>query len=114
MNAPHPLRESHNDAPVPVHRKRRSLKRHWLTGALVCVAVGLTGRTAVSIFETEQRIHDVQVQRQEIEQQIQEAKQRNASLQSELDRVSSDSYREVMAKQLGFVHPNETVYQKGK
>ncbi|HEY3369059.1 MAG TPA: septum formation initiator family protein [Symbiobacteriaceae bacterium] len=116
MNAPQrPPREFYEDAPVPVQRRKRNLlRRHWLTGAFICGVVVIMGRSSAQLYQTETKLQDVRVQHKELDARIDEARQRGATLQAELDRAGSAANLEVRAKQLGFIHPDETVYQKGK
>ena len=116
MNAPQRTpREFNEDAPGPVHRRKRNLlRRHWLTGAFICGVMAIMGHSGVQLYQTETKLDDVRAQHRELDGRIAEARRRSASLQADLDRVSSDANREVMAHQLGFIRPNETVYQKGK
>ncbi|MGE5674342.1 MAG: septum formation initiator family protein [Mycobacterium leprae] len=107
-------RELSNGAPVPVHRPKNWLRKHWLTGALLFGLVGFAARTGVHLYQTELQIEQARTGRQDLDSQVEQAREVKESLESQWNRVTSDAYREVLAKQYGYVHPGETVYQKGK
>ncbi len=93
-------------------RRRKPLRSHWLTGALIC---GLTGLSLLALrhyYHVEQQLRDVRARRAEIQAQLEAAEQRNAHLRQRLQQVTSDSYMELKARDLGFIYPNERVYQK--
>jgi cell division protein FtsB len=114
MSSPRP-REFHMKeptyAPVPVPRKRSLLRRHWLTGAFVLTLVAVAGFAGRTFRDTEAKLHEVRQERSGFEEKLQAAQRKNQVLSQELKQMSSDEYMEMMAKKLGFVNANETVYQ---
>jgi cell division protein FtsB len=108
-------REFHNEeqfyAPAPAPRKRSFLRRHWLTGAFVMTMVMVAGFAGKTFLDTEAKLHDARQERAVYEDKLEEAKRKNQALSQDLKQLSSDEYMEMMAKKLGYVNANETVYQ---
>lgn len=106
--------EHEESAPVSVKRRKRNmLRRHWLSGALICGLLGVAGYTCTLLYQADLRHKQVQATRAELEAELQEARRHNQNLQAEMARVSDDQYMEMLAKGIGFVYPHETVHQKG-
>jgi len=101
-------------APAPVRRpKRNALKRHWLSGALIFALATVSVYSGKSFFQTERELEGVRARAAQLDQEI-ELKQRQVkALEDKVQQMSSDQYLEYMAKSMGYVYPNETVYQKG-
>ena len=102
------------NAPVPVRRtKGNPLRRHWLTGAFVVVLMGVISFTGLQVYHAEQRLQQVHETRAQVELELKEARQKNARLKETLEKVTSDEYMELKAKEMGFTNQNEKVYQTG-
>lgn len=116
MSTPRP-REQQVDmdyAPRPVHRPKRSwLRRHWLSGAFVLTLAGVSTFAMRNFYETQAKLEQVRETRAQLEQQLEAAKRENEALEAKHKQVTSDAYMEQLAKKMGFVYKNETVYQKG-
>ncbi|HWI62661.1 MAG TPA: septum formation initiator family protein [Symbiobacteriaceae bacterium] len=101
-------------APAPVRRpKRNLLRRHWLSGALLFALAGLTVYSGKSFFETEQQLKEVRARATQLDQEIALKQRQSKALDDKLQQMTSDQYLEYLAKTMGYVYPNETVYQKG-
>lgn len=101
-------------APAPVRRpKRNLLRRHWLSGALLFALAGLTVYSARSFFETETQIKQVQSRAAALDQEIEMKQRQLKALDDKIQQMSSDQYMEYLAKTMGYVNQNETLYQKG-
>jgi cell division protein FtsB len=106
--------EHRQGAPAPVKRQKRNLlRRHWMSGALVFAAFGIAAYTGVHVYGVESRLSEVRAARLELDARVQEEQRRNQTLDSQLAKVAGDPYMEKLAKEMGFVYPGETVYQKG-
>lgn len=102
------------DAPVPVRRpKRNLLRRHWLSGALIFTLVAVSAYSAQSFFETERQLQEVRARAAKLDQEIEAKKRLSKELDDRIAQISSDQYLEYLAKSMGYVYPNESVYQKG-
>jgi|GEM_PF-1368075 len=101
-------------APVTVRPKRNLLRRHWLTGASIFLALGVAAYTGMHYYDGYLRLSQVESERLSMQVKLQEAQAKQQNLQDRLGRVKSDEYMEYMAKSMGFVYPQETVYQTGK
>lgn len=113
MSAP-TRRETRRSAAGSVRRRHRNMVRqHWLTAALVFALIGVGGYSGLHLYQLQERLESVRASRLQLEQQLQESKGIHSRLESDLSRVTDDSYMELMAKALGFVYPQETVYQTG-
>lgn len=111
MNAP-PLGAYEQQVATPVRRpKQNVLRRHWLTGALICTVVGFCGYLGLEFHRVEVRLAEKREARAQLDEQVREARRTGQKLETEIARVTDDRYREYMAKSMGFVHPQETVYQ---
>lgn len=100
-------------APALVRRQKRSLlRRYWLTGAFVFSLFVMAGYTATHLYHADQRLREVRESRDQLAAKAQEARWQNQNLQGELGRVTGDAYMILKAKEMGFVFPEEQVYQK--
>jgi len=100
------------DAAVSVRRQKPSLlRKHWLTAAFVFIMLGCVGYLGFEFYQVEVRLHEARTTRLELEAKVREAQRISQRTEAEIERVSDDAYRELMAKSLGFIHPHETVYQ---
>ncbi|MBP2019886.1 cell shape-determining protein MreC [Symbiobacterium terraclitae] len=99
-------------APTPVRRaKGNPLRRHWLSGALVAAVVGVLSFAVMELYEAEQELNRaLQVQAQ-VEAELRTVQEKNRRLSETLERVTSHESMELKAKQLGFIWPDEQVYQ---
>lgn len=104
--------EEREPAPVP-RRKRGSLRRHWLTGALLFGSFGLAIFTGSFLYDAYQERLEREAVRLELEAEIAGARRENQYLREKLVRMTDDAYMEQMARQLGYGYANETLYQKG-
>jgi hypothetical protein len=109
----HQSREQHATALVR-RQKRNLLRRHWLTGAFVFGLFVMAGYTATHLYHADQRLREVRQSRDQLAATTQEARWQNQNLQAELGRVTSDAYMILKAKEMGFVFPEEQVYQKSQ
>lgn len=115
MSAPN-LGGDHQEERVPVsvpRRKRGSLRRHWLTGALFFGVMGLAVFTGSFLHEAYQKRLDTEAVRVGLEAELAGAKRENDYLREKLVRMTDDTNMELMARQLGYGQPEETLYQKG-
>lgn len=99
-------------APVP-RRKRGTLRRHWLTGALLFGSFGLAVFTGSFLHEAYEKRLQTESIRRELEAEIATARRENQYLREKLTRMTDDVTMELMARQLGYGQPEETLYQKG-
>lgn len=101
-------------APAPVHRKRGSwLRRHWLSGAFVCLIFGVASYAAMNFYDTEVKLQQVRATKDELREKLEVTRRRNQELDAELQKLNSDEYMEQMAKKFGYSRPDETVFQQG-
>jgi cell division protein FtsB len=101
-------------APAPVRRpKRNALKRHWLSGALIFALAAVSVVSAQSFRATEQQLKAVNARAEQLDQDIEMKQRQVKALDDKIEQISSDAYLEYLAKTMGYVYPNETVYQKG-
>lgn len=101
-------------APVPVRRQKSSLlRRHWLTGAFVCGLLAISGYTAQQFVVAQAKLQHVRETRAEMESRLQEARFEREALAGEFQRVTSDGYMLLKAKELGFIFPHEKAFQRG-
>jgi cell division protein FtsB len=106
--------EHRQGAPAPVKKQKRNLlRRHWLSGALAFTILGLAAYTGGHVYRVESKLRQVRATRVEIQARVAEESRRKESLGSQLSKVASDAYMEKLAKEMGFVYPGDTVYQKG-
>lgn len=113
MNTP-TVRELRDKAPAPVRRQKKNLlRRHWLSGALFFGLLGFMGYTGMNLYEAELKLQEVRKTRAELDEAILESRHKNQQLKEQLQRVSEDAFMELMAKNMGFAYPNETMYQTG-
>lgn len=111
MSAP-PLRVKQRDAVVSVRRQKPSLlRKHWLTVAFVFSMIGAVGYLGLQFYQVEVRLHEARTTRAGLESKVRAAQKVSQRTEAEIERVSDDRYRELMAKSMGFIHPYETVYQ---
>jgi len=114
MNAPHWRADQAMNAPAPVRRPRGNpLRRHWLTGALVVGLVGAISFTGMQVYRAELHLQEVRTSRAQVEAQLKEARLKQSRLEETLEKVTSDEYMELKAKEMGYTKPNEQVYQTG-
>lgn len=113
MSAPRNRETRHGAAGTVRRRHRNMVRQHWLTAALVFALVGVGGYSGLHLYQLQARLDTVRSSRLQLDQQLQESKRLHARLESDLSRITDDSYMELMAKALGFVYPQETVYQTG-
>jgi cell division protein FtsB len=110
-------RDTNNDdftAPAPVRKpKRNLLKRHWLSGALVCLIAGLTVYSGSNFYRTELQLAKVRQESRELDDKLELRQREDKALDDKIAQMSTDKYMELMAKAMGYVYPNEQVYQKG-
>ncbi|HEY8346241.1 MAG TPA: septum formation initiator family protein [Symbiobacteriaceae bacterium] len=92
---------------------RSLVRRHWLTGVFVFSIVGLVAYSGQYLYRTEVRLREIRTTRMQLEAQLAEEMRRNQMLQARLAEITSDAYMEVLAKEMGYVYPGETVYQPG-
>jgi hypothetical protein len=91
--------------------KGNPLRRHWLSGALVAAVVGVLSFAVMELYEAEQELNRaLQVQAQ-VEAELRTVQEKNRRLSETLERVTSHESMELKAKQLGFIWPDEQVYQ---
>lgn len=113
MSAP-TRRETRRGAAGTVRRRHRNMVRqHWLTAALVFALIGAGGYSGLHLYQLQERLENVRASRLQLQEQLQESKRIYSRMENDLSRVTDDSYMELMAKALGFVYPQETVYQTG-
>lgn len=115
MSAPYwRAAEATMNAPAPVRRpKGNPLRRHWLTGAFVVGLMGVISLTSLQVYQADQRLEQVHETRARVEAELKEARQKKARLQENLEKVTSDEYMELKAKEMGFTKQNEKVFQTG-
>lgn len=92
---------------------RSLIRRYWMSGVLVFGMAGLMIYGGKYLYRTELRLQEVRLTRLELEAQLEEERRRNQLLQAQLEKMTSDEFMEVMAKEMGFVYPGETVYRTG-
>lgn len=110
MNAP--AREYRQHAAVPVRRQKgKLLHKHWLTVASIFALMGAAGFLGVRFNQTEQALQQVRTAQAQWEARLSEARQTNQRLQVQLNKAKDDSNMELAAKGMGFVYPQESVYQ---
>lgn len=110
MNAP--AREHRQHAAVPVRRqKAKLLHKHWLTVASIFTLLGAFGFLGVRFYQTEQALQQVRTARGQWEARLVEARQTNQRLQVQLNKAKDDSNMELAAKGMGFIYPQESMYQ---
>lgn len=103
-----------SSAPAPVRRPKRSaLKRHWLSGALILSLAAVSVVSAKSFYATEQQLAAVNARAAQLDDEIEMKQRQVKALNDKIEQISSDAYLEYLAKTMGYVYPNETVYQKG-
>lgn len=68
--------------------------------------------TVSHLYRAQQKLEQVREARQQLELRLKEAEQRNRQLHSQFSNVTTDDAMELAAKNMGFVYPNETVFQK--
>lgn len=103
-----------SSAPAPVRRpKRNALKRHWLSGALILSLAAVSVVSAKSFYATEQQLKLVNARAEQLDQEIEMKQRQVKALDDKIEQISSDAYLEYLAKTMGYVYPDETVYQKG-
>lgn len=113
MNAPH-IGDDHARAPASGRRQKRNpLRRHWLSGALIFGVVGLAAYTGMQLYQADIKLQQVRATRAQLEARLQEERLRNQTLVTHLAQVTSDPYMELLAREMGFIYPGETIYQKG-
>lgn len=100
-------------APVSRGRKARLVRRHWLTGAFVLILVGGVVGVSARIVSTELELRQAQKTRKQLQAQVEEERAKNQLLQSKVSSVTDDQYMELVAKAMGYVYPEESVYQEG-
>lgn len=111
MSSP-PLRVKQRNAVAQVRRQKPNLlRKHWLTAAFVVSIIGAVGYLGLQFYLVEVRLHEARTTRAVIEAKVREAQTVGQRTEAEIERVSDDRYRELMAKSLGFIHPYETAYQ---
>lgn len=98
-------------AAAHVRRQRKSLKRHWLTAAFIFLLVAASTWMAWHLYGVKARLNQVRASRGDLEAQLSVARRSNERLAADLNRVTDESYMELAAKSLGFVYPQEAVYQ---
>lgn len=110
MSTPKP-REYRGNAAAQVRQQRNSLRRHWLSAALVFLFAGLCGYMGYNLHNVNSRLAETQAQRVGLVNELKSARRQNERLTSDLSRVTDDSYMELMAKAMGFIYPQEAVHQ---
>jgi len=92
---------------IRAHRRKTfNLSRSKLPALVVVLLLSYLAFTFSSQFSS---LSAMQRDIRNMEQEVQELKQKNASLREELQRVQSDSYVEKVAREkLGLVKPGET------
>lgn len=101
-----PLPETHQPGKRSARRKSFNLSKSKLP---TLVLVLLLGYLAVSLGGQFNRLAGMQRNVDQIQQQVQELKEKNAALREELRMVQSDAYIEKTAREkLGLVKPGET------
>ncbi|MDF2626768.1 MAG: hypothetical protein K0R39_599 [Symbiobacteriaceae bacterium] len=106
--------QADSGAPGPVRRpKRNALKRHWLSGALIIALGAVSVVSLKSFYATEQQLEAVNARAAQLDQEIETKQRQVKALDDKMSQMTSDQYLEYLAKTMGYVYPNETVYQKG-
>ena len=99
-------------APPPVRRaKGNPLRRHWLSGVLVVAVLGVLSFAVMELRQAEQELSRALQQQAQVEAELRAMQEKNRRLSETLERVTSAESMELKAKQLGFVWPDEQVYQ---
>ncbi|MEW8977131.1 MAG: septum formation initiator family protein [Symbiobacterium sp.] len=113
MRAAHTRRgQAVNGAPTPVRRARGNpLRRHWLTGALVAALAGLLSFGGMQLYQAQLELKQALAVQAQVEAELRALQEKNRRLSETLQRVTSFESMELKAKQLGFVWPEEQVFQ---
>lgn len=99
----------------PARRSKGSaLRRNWLTGALVIGVMGIISVTGLEVYQAEVRLQQALQTQARVDAELKALQEKNQRLKETLQRVTSEESMELKAKQLGFTHENEQVYQTGE
>jgi hypothetical protein len=93
--------------------KRRSWRRYWLTWVGLLGVCGLLGWMGLSLARVEAQLREVRRDREALQRQVAEKRRYYERLQEDAKLQKTDEFMELMAKAMGYVYPNEQVYQSG-
>lgn len=99
--------------PRPGRPRGSYLKRHWLTGAFLIGVMALVSFTGLGVYQADQQLRQALETQARVDAELKALQEKNRRLRETLQRVTSDESMELKAKQLGFTHENEQVYQTG-
>jgi len=91
--------------------KGNPLRRHWLSGALIAAVLGALSFAFMELHEAQVELSRARQVQAQVDAELKALQEKNRRLSETLERVTSPESMELKAKQLGFIWPDEQVYQ---